>query len=150
MLTWRVHLLARRPRDLALVLTTALLAALLARVAAGPGLAPAAGATLILLAAREYLLPIRYGITERGVVATAPLSRMELQWKDVRRTVWRREGLLVSPLPAPSRLDSFRGVYLRFAPAGQPGDEASVRAALSHCGAAVTNGQVLRIAEPCL
>ncbi len=40
--------------------------------------------------------------------------------------------LLLTSLPVPSRLDAFRGVLLRFAPEGQPGDYASVCAIVSH------------------
>ena len=43
-----------------------------------------------------------------------------------------RNAILITSLAAPSRLDAFRGILLRFAEEGQPGDRNSVLAALAH------------------
>jgi hypothetical protein len=39
--------------------------------------------------------------------------------------------VLLTPLATPSRLDAFRGVLLRYAPNGAPGDRASVMAVIA-------------------
>ena len=97
-------------------------------------LLPALAAVLLLLgAAGEYLFPIAYQITEEGVYAITLAGRNALPWKEARRCWRERGGLVVTPLAKPSRLDAFRGVLVRFAPDGEPGDRASVLVAIRHC-----------------
>ncbi|MCS6776171.1 MAG: hypothetical protein RMJ43_01340 [Chloroherpetonaceae bacterium] len=125
-LEWRVHLLRRDPTRLPLVGATLLLG-FVAVYLMFQNLLPAVVAVLLLVASiSEYLFPIHYRITAEGIQADALTSRMRLSWQQARRLIPERQSLLVSPLLAPSRLDAFRGVLLRFAPDGQPGDRASV------------------------
>ena len=90
-------------------------------------------AALLLLAGStsEYLLPITYRITPEGVYQESSTSRFALPWKDARRCRVGKRAVLLTSLPAPSRLDAFRGVLLRFAPLGQSGDRDSVLAVLA-------------------
>jgi hypothetical protein len=62
----------------------------------------------------EYLFPISYRITTRGVYANCFLSRLYLAWPDVKRARYGDDGVFLSPLLRPSRLDDFRGVRLSF------------------------------------
>jgi hypothetical protein len=95
---------------------------------------PALAAVLLLLgAAGEYLFPIAYQITEEGIFANTLAGRNGLPWKEARRCWRERGGLVITPLAKPSRLDAFRGVLVRFAPDGEPGDRASVLEAIRHC-----------------
>ncbi len=63
----------------------------------------------------RYFLPTRYTLDETGVLARFMGQTQRMPWSDVRRTLVHREGIHLSPFPEPSRLDSFRGVFLRFA-----------------------------------
>ena len=90
-------------------------------------LPPVLTALLLMAGAvSEYLLPTRYRLTEAGAFADGGIGRLALPWKAVRRVVPLRSGILLSPLPAPSRLDSFRGILLRCAPDGEPGSRAEI------------------------
>jgi hypothetical protein len=133
LLAWQVHLRKRSPQRLPGLLAALAFAALCVWFMFGSPL-PAGVAVLLLIGAcGEYLFPIAYQITPEGVAANSLTSRSTLAWKEARRCRLLPIGLLVSPLPQPSRLDATRGVLLRFAPNGEPGDRASVLAAVRQC-----------------
>lgn len=136
-LAWRVHLLRRDPSRLPALLLVLFLGAACVWLLFGRPLPVVAALILLLGASSEYLFPISYRITTEGVYADAPASRMALRWKEARRCFSVPAGLVVTPLAAPSRLDAFRGVLLRFAPDGSPGDRASVQSALARCAPAL-------------
>ncbi len=88
---------------------------------------PTIAAVLLLLSASsDYLFPLSYRTTIEGIEADTPTNKASLPWSAVRRCVLHRDGVLLTSLPAPSRLDAFRGVFLRFATDGMAGDQASV------------------------
>lgn len=95
-------------------------------------LLPVLVALLLLVgSATDYLFPISYRLTEEGVFAEGLTSRLALRWKEARRCLPDRGSVTLTPLETPSRLDEFRGVMLRFAPDGEPGDRASVMAVIA-------------------
>lgn len=62
----------------------------------------------------DYVFPISYRLTSRGIHADCGASRLFLAWSDVRRASTGADGVFVSPLRKPSRLDAWRGIRLRF------------------------------------
>lgn len=66
-------------------------------------------------ATASYLLPTRYILDERGA-AWRQLTWRRRSWSTFRRVDRHADGVFLSPFPRPSRLDSFRGVFLRFGP----------------------------------
>ena len=85
---------------------------------------------LVLGSVSEYLLPITYHINSEGAKARFGLQPASIRWSEVRRVVHRRGGVLLSPLSEPSRLDGFRGVYLRFGRKGEAGQRLEVLSAI--------------------
>lgn len=73
------------------------------------------GSLAILLSTSELFLPIHFRVDEKGASSRVGLSQTALEWGAVRRVLVGESGVKLSPLPAPSRLDPFRGVTLRFA-----------------------------------
>lgn len=71
---------------------------------------------LLLLATSEYIFPIRYSITEQAIQCRNLLNYRRLEWKAVRCYFFDGDGIKVTPLTRPSRLETFRGIYLRFPP----------------------------------
>jgi len=63
----------------------------------------------------RYFLATHYCLDETGVSARFLGQTQRMVWDDVQRVLVHREGIHLSPFPKPSRLDSFRGVFLRFA-----------------------------------
>ena len=74
-----------------------------------------AGATL------RYLLPTRYLLDDQEA-SWRQLTWRRRSWSTFRRVDRHADGIFLSPFRRPSRLDSFRGVFLRFGP-GVDADE---------------------------
>jgi hypothetical protein len=133
LLSWQVHLLHRYPRRLHILIITLLLAAGCVWLLFQQVLPVVAALLLLLGTSREYLFPISYILTVEGVSARGLALKGELTWKEARRCLRDRNSLTLTPLATPSRLDAFRGITLRFAPKGQPGDCESILAVIAHC-----------------
>ena len=72
------------------------------------------GFIAILLSTMELFLPLSYRLTARAARVKNGLSVTEIAWEDVKRVLPVSDGVKLSPLKNPSRLDAFRGVYLRY------------------------------------
>ena len=62
----------------------------------------------------RYFMPYRYELYENQLVVTAPLYRLTKPWDAFRSFYVDNNGVLLSPFAKPSRLENFRGVYVRF------------------------------------
>ena len=74
----------------------------------------------------RYLLPTRYVLDDRQA-SWRQLTWRRRPWSAFRRVDRHADGLFLSPFRRPSRLDSFRGVFLRFGP-GVDADEVAALA----------------------
>ena len=114
-LCWRSHpLVDDTPRSVLLVglLTGASVAA---GVAFG-GVGYAVIAAVVLCGSMgRYLLPTRFELDGSGAASSFLGHRRVMPWEAVQRVSVHREGVHLSPFDRPSRLDSFRGTFLRFA-----------------------------------
>ncbi len=61
-----------------------------------------------------FYFPTRYEFHEDKVVARYTLTTIRKEWSQFRSFYRDRNGVLLSPFPQPSRLENFRGLYLRF------------------------------------
>lgn len=79
--------------------------------------------SLVALAAAtlRYLLPTRYLLDDQEA-SWRQLTWRRRSWSTFRRVDRHADGIFLSPFRRPSRLDSFRGVFLRFGP-GVDADE---------------------------
>ena len=68
----------------------------------------------------RYFVPFRYEFYEHQLVVTAPFYRLTKSWDTFRSFYVDNNGVLLSPFAKPSRLENFRGVYVRF---GENGSE---------------------------
>ncbi|MBT3342562.1 MAG: hypothetical protein HN712_17370 [Gemmatimonadetes bacterium] len=75
-------------------------------------------ALLLLAATSRYLLPTNFLLSQDGVAATHLWNTRRLTWQQVLRIDVHRDGLFLSPFRQPSRLDGFRGLFLRYADNG--------------------------------
>ncbi|HLK57724.1 MAG TPA: hypothetical protein VKU00_14255 [Chthonomonadaceae bacterium] len=133
LLAWQVHLLRRYPQRLPILIVTLLLGAGCVWMVFHHPLPVLAAVLLLLGSVREYLFPVDYWITTQEASARGPGLRGTVLWKEVRRCLREKQAVTLTPLAKPSRLDAFRGVTLRFAPKGQPGDRASVLQVVARC-----------------
>lgn len=72
-------------------------------------------AGLLMAAISDFLCPIRYRMTEEGLEARGLVMRRRMEWSAVKRVVRDELGVKLSPLPRPSRLEAYRGIYCWFA-----------------------------------
>jgi hypothetical protein len=113
-LQWTLHLGASEPRKVVLVIAIALGAGLVGMLVMRSPLFAVLGILMVLAPNSEFLLPVRYAVTEKGVSSKWGVNNNFLAWEDVRQVRWSEFGVKLSPLNRPSRLEAFRGVYLRF------------------------------------
>jgi hypothetical protein len=72
-------------------------------------------ALLLFVLLGPYFLRARYEVSDRGVVKRFPLFNRERPWDAYQRYAVQRDGVFLGTFEKPSRLDSFRGDFLRFA-----------------------------------
>lgn len=70
---------------------------------------------LLWLATRDYWLPVRYHVNEQGAGVRYLGAVFDITWDRAKYITVTHDGVKISPLPLGSRLEPFRGVYLRFA-----------------------------------
>lgn len=114
-LRWKVHLLREQPQRAWIAAAIILLAAVVVGLAfrsAGMGVL---ALVLLWLATRDYWLPLQYYVNEKGVGVRYLGAAFDISWDRVKYVTVTADGVKLSPLPPSSRLEPFRGVYLRFA-----------------------------------
>lgn len=115
-----------RGRSAALV---AFLAPLFALIFAQYGPAMGAFAAALLLASlAPYLLPTRWEIHEDGVRQIMGPYRVHRRWEEFRNFYWDEVGVKLSTFSRRSRLEPYRGMFLRFARGGAAGSRDEVLA----------------------
>ena len=72
------------------------------------------GVVVLLAAVRQWFLPTRYRVDDQGAQMQLLFYRRRQDWSRIKRASANRRGVLLSPFPFPSRLEAFRGMYLRF------------------------------------
>lgn len=72
-------------------------------------------AALVMVSLARYFLPTRFDLDDAGATARFLGQSRRMLWSQVGRVSAQKAGVFLSPFDRPSRLDSFRGVLLRFA-----------------------------------
>ena len=62
----------------------------------------------------KYFLPFHHHFEADRLVITSCCSKMERPWETFRSFYVDANGVLLSPFAHPTRLENFRGVYVRF------------------------------------
>ena len=126
LIEWTVHLLRRDPARARVVVLAMLLSSALGVWLFRSPLFLFVGPLLLLSATAEYLLPIRYRLTDRRACAAYGLARLEISWDRVKRRDTGSTAVKLSPFAVPNRLDNFRGILLRFGKPGETGQRDDV------------------------
>ncbi len=113
-LSWSVHLARTNPVKFVFVLAVILISSTISRIVIG-GIAPLAVAITLIASLADFLFPVQYEITLDGAQCRMIHKRSEIRWEKVNNCYIDDVGIKLSPLPENSRLEGFRGVYLRFA-----------------------------------
>jgi len=126
-LEWTVHLARRRPRQAAAALAVIVLGSAAAGYGFGSPFFGLLSFVLLTASISDHLFPLRCRIGADGVEVRGLLHRRRMAWRQVRRLARDDLGVKLSPLPRPSRLEAYRGIYLWFA-----GNADQVMAAIAH------------------
>ena len=111
---WRSWpLVDEAPRSFLLVGVT-IAACVLVGVAFGGAWYGVVAVVLLAVALGRYFLPTWFEVNESGVAVRFCGQTRHMNWSKVGRIIVQEAGVFVSPFAMPSRLDSFRGVFLRF------------------------------------
>jgi hypothetical protein len=117
---------------IAIILITATIAGMVDPVA-GP-----LAAVLLFIILGPYFIRTRYEVSAAGVRKQFPLFNRNRSWDTYKRYVALRDGIFLGTFEQPSRLDSFRGDFLRFTAAT---DRAAVLALVTaHIALKTKNG----------
>lgn len=114
LLVWRVHRLRDYPRRLPLIVFGYGVAVLLWRLSLPNPFLLMAILFVLTAALGDFWFPVTYRLTTQGAHADGLFSRLHLAWPDVKRATHGPDGIFLSPLPRPSRLDAFRGIRLPY------------------------------------
>jgi len=114
-MTYTIHLARRRPTQAAAAVAVITAATLAAGFGFQSLLLGFLAGALLIASVSDYLFPLTFTLTDEAAEARGPLHRRRLAWARVRRVSRDDLGVKLSPLPHPSRLDAFRGIYLWFA-----------------------------------
>jgi hypothetical protein len=112
---WTVKLWARDPGKRYAILAAACMAGLLGWMVFAQPLMALVGFGAILAGTTDFWLPQRYTLDGNGAHMRCGISVTSIQWSAVKRAIHTSHGLQLSPLEKTGRMDSFRGVYLRYA-----------------------------------
>jgi hypothetical protein len=69
---------------------------------------------VLALSLGAYFFPTWYTFSADGIVVRTLVTKMQRPWATYRSHWPDRNGVLLSPFPHPSRLENFRGVFIRF------------------------------------
>lgn len=72
------------------------------------------GFAIILGTTAEYWFGTSYRLDAKSASARVFLSVTSLDWTDVKRAITSDQGIKLSPLESAGRMDTFRGVFLRY------------------------------------
>jgi len=111
-LNWVYHADARKRSTVVVTILVACAAALTVGTVLRIPLVGIAGAVMILFSTMEVFTGCRFVLNDRGAYRRVGLSNSFIEWASVVRVVENDDGILLSPLPEPSKLDAFRGVFL--------------------------------------
>lgn len=68
----------------------------------------------LILPLYPYFLPVQYHIGENDLIVRSLLYKHKRPWSSFRSYYVDKNGVLLSPFVKPSRLENFRGIYVRF------------------------------------
>lgn len=71
-------------------------------------------AILLFGSLSNFFLPVRYEFYSDKVVIRTPFQKLSRDWGYFKSCYADKNGILLSPFEAPSRLENYRGVYVRF------------------------------------
>lgn len=113
--SWIVHPFKERRKVSILLLLFLFSLSLGLKFAFGSIIFSIIAATLLFGSLSNFFFPSRYELYSDKIVISTPFQRSVKYWSYFKSYYSDKHGVLLSPFEFPSRLESFRGIYVRFA-----------------------------------
>jgi len=69
---------------------------------------------IAVLTLHSYFLPTKYTVDENSITVAYMFQKKSYEWKYFKTYYMDDKGILLSPFASPSRLENFRGLYVRY------------------------------------
>jgi len=113
-LRWSIHPMKRSTKISILVITFLLAVWFLVYVTTFSLLLTMLSVVIMLGSLSPFFLPTHYQLDEKKVKVKFFFNTKEKEWIAFRSFYADKNGVLLSPFERPSRLENFRGLYVRF------------------------------------
>ncbi|MFH1227513.1 MAG: hypothetical protein V1701_06375 [Planctomycetota bacterium] len=111
-LKWTAHPVKQNPVKSAFLIVMLLLLILLVYILFESILTTAISGLLLFGSLYKFFIPTSYTLTETELIVETPSGRKATTWDMFKSYYPDQNGILLSPYPGKSRLESFRGIYL--------------------------------------
>lgn len=113
-LIWTSHPLKRNKRNTVLVILFLILAPLIVLIATNSLFFVFLSLIILLGSLASFFLPTTYELSQDKIRVRFFINKKEMDWDKYRSFYVDKNGVLLSPFEKPSRLENFRGIYIRF------------------------------------
>jgi len=72
------------------------------------------GFVIMTASLAAFYFPTSYRLTENEIIIKTTMQKLHKKWSQYRSFYPDKNGILLSPFVRPSRLENFRGTYIRF------------------------------------
>jgi hypothetical protein len=115
LLSWSTHPAKVRPLVTALVTLFLIVLAVLVYLLTYSAIFTVIAALILYGSLTQYFTKTTYEFTDTRVRVKYVVNKIEKEWAQYRSYYADKNGVLLSPFPGPSRLENFRGLFIRFA-----------------------------------
>lgn len=113
-LSWKVNIGNQMPQKRLAVAVITMIVAVVGYMFIGGILGALVGVVVMVASTAELFMPVTYQLNSEEARSHCGFNVTAIRWENVKRLIDMPDGVRLSPLEKNSRLDAFRGVYLRF------------------------------------
>lgn len=113
-LSWTSHPLKKNKRNTVLVIMFLILAPVIVFISTNSLFFLLLSLIILLGSLASFFLPTTYELSQEKIRVKFLINTREIEWGKYRSFYVDKNGVLLSPFAKPSRLENFRGIYLRF------------------------------------
>ena len=115
LLSWSTHPAKARPLVTTLVILFLIVLAVLVYLLTYSAVFTVIAAIILYGSLTQYFTKTTYEFTDTKVRVKYVVNKIEKDWAQYRSYYIDKNGVLLSPFAGPSRLENFRGLFIRFA-----------------------------------
>ena len=113
-LSWTVHPMRRKPVVALLVTVFIFVVSMLAYMTTDSKTFGTLALVVLFASLAKFYMPTTYRLSDARITIKTMTQTIHKSWSQFRSFYPDKNGVLLSPFPGPSRLESFRGIFLIF------------------------------------